>query len=119
MGPGADVLFSSKSITVQKLLDDGSNWISYKEKVQTAIASRGLKQHLLGTAIKPPPIIERNGRYYISGTTLPLTYALIESHQKKIDEYDEKEAQCRYLLYETVSHPVFTEIKRATTSHDV
>ena len=38
---------------VPKLLDNSSNWLTYRERVLTAIGSRGLKRYLEGRAKKP------------------------------------------------------------------
>ncbi|KAL7284965.1 hypothetical protein ACG7TL_000054 [Trametes sanguinea] len=40
--------------TVPKLAQDGSNWITYKERMFTVLGARGLMRHLLGTARCPP-----------------------------------------------------------------
>ncbi|GBE85505.1 hypothetical protein SCP_0800220 [Sparassis crispa] len=39
---------------VPKLAADGSNWITYKERMFTVMGSRGLLRHLQGTARRPP-----------------------------------------------------------------
>ncbi|OBZ69824.1 Retrovirus-related Pol polyprotein from transposon TNT 1-94 [Grifola frondosa] len=54
----ADMSLTSSDRTnlyvVPKLAPDGSNWITYKERIYTVIGARGLMRHLLGTARHPP-----------------------------------------------------------------
>ncbi|PIL25721.1 hypothetical protein GSI_11471 [Ganoderma sinense ZZ0214-1] len=40
--------------SVPKLAADGSNWITYKERILTCMGTRGLMRHLNGTARRPP-----------------------------------------------------------------
>jgi len=43
---------------VLKLLDNGSNWITYRKRVLTEVSSRGLKRHLEGRAKKPREVVD-------------------------------------------------------------
>lgn len=44
----------SNLFNVPKLAQDGSNWITYKERMHTVLGARGLMRHLIGTAHRPP-----------------------------------------------------------------
>jgi hypothetical protein len=41
---------------VTKLKEDGFNWLTYRERIETAIGSKRLMRHLLGTAREPQPL---------------------------------------------------------------
>ena len=42
-----------KQLPITKLESDGSNWITYKTQLETAIIASGLGKHLNGRAKKP------------------------------------------------------------------
>jgi len=50
MLPGTNALFN-----VPQLAEDGSNWITYKERALTALGTRGLMRYTDGRAVKPIP----------------------------------------------------------------
>ncbi|GBE86172.1 hypothetical protein SCP_0900490 [Sparassis crispa] len=53
MSPASESLQSHLNV-IPKLAADGSNWITYKERMFTVMGSRGLLRHLQGTARRPP-----------------------------------------------------------------
>jgi hypothetical protein len=81
----------STLFNVPKLAEDSSNWITYKERTLTAISARGLMQYADGCAVEPSP--------YAISTLMELpekpdgsnpTEKDVEEHDKKLDEYDQK-----------------------------
>lgn len=46
---------TSTLFNVPKLAEDGSNWITYKERTLTAISARGLMRYVDGRAVEPLP----------------------------------------------------------------
>ncbi|OJA07736.1 hypothetical protein AZE42_08442 [Rhizopogon vesiculosus] len=46
---------NSALFNIPKLADDGLNWITYKERMLTAIGARGLMRYTDGRKIKPIP----------------------------------------------------------------
>ena len=117
MGPAENnPNLSSTSLTNQasaipKLSADGSNWSSYSEHVMNYLTSKGLKRHLLGTARKPVDLIERDGGYFAPGHLGPLGDAEFEKHEEEQDEYEQKQASVREILYRTIDHLTFIQVK--------
>ena len=46
---------NSALFNIPKLADDGLNWITYKERMLTAIGARGLMRYTDGRKVKPDP----------------------------------------------------------------
>ncbi|KAJ7231727.1 hypothetical protein B0H12DRAFT_986303, partial [Mycena haematopus] len=99
-----------------KLKDDGSNWGNYKEMVFNAITAKGLRRHATGTAKAPAELVSRDGEYFFPNRLAPLSEDELEEHETKIDEYLQKQAQVRQIIYETVSEAMFIRIKSQATA---
>ena len=107
---------SSTSLTNQasaipKLSADGLNWLSYSERVMNYLTSKGLKRHLLGTTRKPVDLIERDGGYFAPRHLGPLSDAEFEKHEEEQDEYEQKQASVHEILYRTIDHSTFIQVK--------
>jgi hypothetical protein len=77
------------------------------------ITSKGLKRHLLGTARKPAELTELDGDYYKQGSSAPLGDEEFEIHEKSQDEYEQKEASVREVIYRTIDSSTFIQVKNA------
>ena len=79
---------------VPKLLNNGTNWLTYQEQVMIAIGSCGLKWYLKGHVKQPNGIMvinigteaAPNMVHFIDDTTIA-TEDKIEEAKKKLDEY--------------------------------
>jgi Reverse transcriptase (RNA-dependent DNA polymerase)/gag-polypeptide of LTR copia-type/GAG-pre-integrase domain len=120
MGPeSSSNMSSSKVVNLPRLSEDGSNWVTYKERVLNNLTSKGLMRHVRGTARKPVQLTERHGAYYRPHELSPLSDEDLEKHEDLVDSYDQKEAQVREIIYETVSKSVFLEIKDESSAAGV
>ncbi|KAJ7861093.1 hypothetical protein B0H14DRAFT_2225140, partial [Mycena olivaceomarginata] len=102
---------SLKFTKLPKLKDDGSNWGTYKDLVWNALIAKGLRRHVVGTARAPPELESRDGEFFLPPRLAPLSEAELEEHENKLDEYLQKQAQVRQVIYETVSESTFMRIK--------
>ena len=102
---------SVKVTNLPRLAEDGSNWVTYKERILNNLTSKGLMRHIRGTARQPVQLIERNGSFYRPNELSPLSDEDLEKHEDSVDSYDQKEAQVREIIYKTVSKSVFLDIK--------
>jgi hypothetical protein len=90
MSPAIDSMHSASTSTfynVPQLAEDGGNWITYKERVMTAVYARGLRQYLEGRAVCPAPL-EINAASPpepVMPGGVVATEAEIEAHEDKID----------------------------------
>ena len=78
-------------------------------------ASKGLRQHLLGTAHKLE-LEEKNGKSYKKGSPTPLTEEEIEKHDDAIDLYQQREAQVHEFIYGTVDPSTSMQIEVETAA---
>ena len=109
-----------KVTQLPKLASDGENWLTYHKRVLNAATARGLRRHLVGTALKPSPIVERAGKFYLTADDkAPLSEEALEKHETSIDSWEQKEAQVRELIYNTVDNASFLQIKGERTAADL
>ncbi|KAJ3998395.1 hypothetical protein F5050DRAFT_1567348, partial [Lentinula boryana] len=103
-----------------KLKDDGSNWHSWKEKANVHICSKvGLRRHLLGRIKAPSMPVERNGKFYKTAAVTditPLSDDDLEAIYDKVDEFDQREAEIRNIIYQCVSETTLNSIKSESTA---
>ena len=125
MGPGNETVSSSTALKlVQKLptLQEGSaNWSDYKSRIVNHAVSKGLKRHLFGTARKPEKLVlQQDGKWYKEGSLLlPVEEAAVEKNEDAWDEYDQKEAQTREFIYQTIPKSLFIRVRDLPTACDV
>ncbi|KAF8218730.1 hypothetical protein L208DRAFT_1348074 [Tricholoma matsutake] len=92
---------SNQTLTITKLQADGSNWSTYSEHVMNYLMSKGLKRDL----------IKRNGDYYKPNRLTPLSDAELEKHKGEQDEYKQKQASIREVIYGTIDNSTFIQVK--------
>src|SRR6266536_1009441 len=89
------------TLTVPRLHDDGSNWVDYKEKVRSAMGSKGVIRHVNRMARAPIPYKEVNSIPVIDEKSppTPATDEQIEAKEKRLEEYEQKEySSCNIIL---------------------
>ncbi|KAF8662048.1 hypothetical protein AX16_001233 [Volvariella volvacea WC 439] len=104
------------------LSDDGSNWSTYKAKITNQLMAMGLRRHLIGIAKKPSPKIGKYEKDCCAESKSPtsiLSAEEIEKVEQAIDLYEQKEAQMRSLIYSTISHSTFLQVKDCPSAHEV
>jgi hypothetical protein len=124
MGPAAEMATPDASTSAIKLTQlprlarDGENWLTYQEKVVNAIKARKLCRHLTGTARKPAELIEKDDGFYLASDSdsKALTDKQVDEHEELLDAWEEKEAQLRELVYNTVDNSTFLQIKGQPTA---
>jgi hypothetical protein len=111
---------------VPKLLNNGTNWITYHERAMTAVGSHGLKWHLEGHVKKPQEVVTidigtANTSKIVSSVdgTTEVTEDQIEEAEKKLDEYEQHECAIKQALYRSISDCCLLEIKNLTTATEV
>jgi hypothetical protein len=127
MGPESSIMSTAdalKLIKLPKLKDNGTNWVTYRERVMNTLTHKGLRRHVTGTAQKPDTITEENDKLYKTSDMTKLlkkelTDTEVETLEKAADEYEQKEASVREVIYETISQSMFLQIKNKQTSAQV
>ncbi|KAJ7124497.1 hypothetical protein C8R44DRAFT_620068, partial [Mycena epipterygia] len=119
MGLDTDPMSSTSQLKITrlpKLKDDGSNWINYRDLAMNTLTAKGLRRHVVGTIKAPKELVVRDGAFYLPGRLAPLSDDELEEHETKLDEYLQKQAQVREVIYQTVSEATFMRIKSAPTA---
>jgi len=108
MLPGANsVLFS-----IPNLADDGSNWVTYKERMLNTIGARGLMRYVDGRAAKPVPFaISAKTRLPVKADGSATTEEEREAKDDKIDEWYQKDALVKQHIYSTISNRLLWRVK--------
>ncbi|KAF8800354.1 hypothetical protein BYT27DRAFT_7227475 [Phlegmacium glaucopus] len=96
---------------IPKLQSNGSNWTTYAERVMNYLTSKGLKRHVTGTARKPVELVERVGAYYMPGSLTPMNEEEIEKYEAAQDDYNQKQASVREIIYRTIDNSTFIQVK--------
>ncbi|KAG5633044.1 hypothetical protein DXG03_008705, partial [Asterophora parasitica] len=102
-----------------KLASDGSNWFLYQERVLNALTSKKLRRHVTGTARKPEDLTESGGDFFKRGSLAPLSDKELEVHEDEVDDWLQRQAQVREIIYGTVDKSTFLQIKNEPTAADV
>jgi hypothetical protein len=58
---------------------------------------------MLSVPLKRRPSSSRDGEFFMPNRLAALSDAELEEHEEKVDEYLQKQAQVRQIIYETVS----------------
>ncbi len=108
---------SSSLFNIPKLAEDGTNWITYKERMLTAIGARGLMRYIDGRVKQPIP-------FALSPTTgeplkadgKPATDAEIEALDDKLDEFCQKNSLVKQHIFSTLSDRLVMRVKNLQTA---
>jgi hypothetical protein len=105
---------SSNSVlfNIPKLADDSLNWITYKERMLTAIGARGLMRYTDGCKVKPDP-------FEVDSTTKKLkkpdgttpTDKEIEDLDDLIDEYHQKDSLVKQQIFSTITDQLLLRVQ--------
>jgi len=107
---------SIKVTQLPKLLSDGENWLTYNERVLNAATARGLRRHLVGTALKPSTVVEEDGKFFKADDPELLSEDALDKHETSVDAWEQKEAQVCELIYNTMDNTTFLQIKGEKTA---
>ena len=75
----------------------------------------------MGTMRKPGTMTEKDGEFYKTGDKSQklLSETEIKAMEKATDEYEQKEASVREVIYETISQSMFLQVKNEPTAAKV
>ncbi|KAJ3473669.1 hypothetical protein NLI96_g12886 [Meripilus lineatus] len=83
--------FDRGTIRIQRLLEDGSNWVLYKEELTSLVTSKGLKRYLAGTE-QQPAAPEKPGEDFEAD----------EKFENAKDVWESKHEAIKTLFYQTL-----------------
>jgi hypothetical protein len=112
---------TSALFNVPKLAEDGSNWITYKERTLTAISARGLMRYADGRALEPLPypVDEKTGSLKPKADGSIPNEKEIEERDKKIDEYDQKNSLVKQQVFSTITDRLLLRVQKLESASEV
>ncbi|KAG1816294.1 hypothetical protein DFJ58DRAFT_630881, partial [Suillus subalutaceus] len=113
MSPDMSTMESTSSLlyNIPKLAEDGSNWITYKERAQTVIRAWGLVRYMDGRAIEPALFKkDTNGDLVKDDGTKP-SQTEIEDLEKKQDEFYQKDSLVKQYIFSTISDQMLLQVQ--------
>jgi hypothetical protein len=105
---------TSALFNVPKLTEDGSNWITYKERTLTAIGARGLMRYVDGRASKPEHFPHDEDEDHKTPTE-----ARIEALDKKIDEYYQKDSLIKQQIFSTITDRLLLRVQKLESASSI
>src|SRR5882762_10276429 len=103
---------SSSLFNIPKLAEDGSNWITYKERMLTAIGALGLMRYIDGRVKQPIPFaMSPTTGELLKADGKPATDAEIEALDDKLDEFCQKNSMVKQHIFSTLSDRLVVRIK--------
>jgi hypothetical protein len=107
MLPSTNALFN-----VPQLAEDGSNWITYKERALTALGARGLMCYTDGRAVKPIPFtVDSTGNTMKKDNTVA-TQTEIDKLDEKIDIYHQKNSLVKQQIFSTITDRLLLRVQK-------
>jgi len=80
-------------------------------RATATLESKGLLRHVNGTAKKPVEVEVINDKTHQKGKTAPMTDNKLEEYYTSFADFEQKEAQVRDIIYETIPKSVFLQVK--------
>ncbi|KAF8524843.1 major facilitator superfamily domain-containing protein [Hysterangium stoloniferum] len=102
-------------VTLEKLADNGKNWIAWKSRILSILESGVLLKHIDGSAQRPPdPTI------YVAGTVLTNDQLDIRDKQEKhLDRYLACEGRVKAQIFLSVGPSLMLSLQRLGTAREV
>ncbi|KAJ3481608.1 hypothetical protein NLI96_g7549 [Meripilus lineatus] len=91
------------SVRITKLLDDGANWILYKEELTSAVGAKGLRRYLMGTEKQP-----------VAPTAQGVDEEADEKYEIAKDNWQSKHDTIKSLLYQSLPETLKLKISNLT-----
>jgi hypothetical protein len=111
---------NSSLFNVPKLAEDGSNWITYKERTLTAIGARGLMGHIDGRAIELISFdVDKTTKVVTKKDGTPATQTEIDELDKKIDEYYQKNSLVKQQIFSTITDRLLLRIQKLKDASEI
>ncbi|KIY47104.1 hypothetical protein FISHEDRAFT_75017 [Fistulina hepatica ATCC 64428] len=122
IGPGsyamADVLTTVVKVDLGYPKLTNTNWPTFKDKLTTWTTEHGLNCILRGQRKCPEePVENPDGMFYLlSAPKKPLEADAAEKLFDKVDEYDQKEAKIKNVIYKAIDQTTYLQIKDRPTA---
>jgi len=107
------------SVSVLRLRDDGSNWPDYEPRIRRALGSKGLWEHVSGTALVPQwYAIVANISMLADGTTAA-TKDQVKTREDQVKKYNKESNLAQHVILSMTSPRLGAKIKNLTTAKEM
>src|SRR5271170_875394 len=94
----------TNSLSIPKLLDDGSNWVKYHIKAKTAMRAQSLELHIDRTARRPAPYaMDAQGTPMLADGKTKASEDQVEACEKQIETYNKCQYLAKHMLLTSMS----------------
>ncbi|KAG2051863.1 hypothetical protein BDR06DRAFT_861493, partial [Suillus hirtellus] len=101
----------SSLYTIPKLANNGSNWITYKERALTVIHAQGLMQYLEDIT-KPTQYSKDTAGDFIKPDGSKASKKEVEELEEKIDEYLQKDSLTQQHIFSTILDRLLLQVQK-------
>jgi hypothetical protein len=101
---------SSTLFNIPQLAEDGSNWVTYKNRMLIMLRARGLGEYVDGTAVQP--ILFATATSPSGGTAIPEE---VKGNKKEVAKYMQKDFFVQQHIFGTVTDRMMLQISNQTT----
>jgi transposase InsO family protein len=111
MGPAPN----SKFISMERLADNGENWVSWKTQIKSILGSNSLLKHIDGTARQPPaPIV-------FQPNTVPTRDQLKQQdeEEERMEKYLAREEAAKTQIFLSISKSLMLSLQSLQTAQEV
>ena len=111
---------STMMFTIPKLAEDGENWVTYKERMLTAIGARGLMRYIDGRRVIPAAYaIGPKSKLPIKADGSVASEAEIEALEDKIDEFHQRDAYVKQHIFSTITDRLLLRVQKLGSSEKI
>jgi hypothetical protein len=111
---------NSALFNVPKLAEDGSNWITYKEQMLTAIGARGLMWYADGCAVRPSLFkVHKKTKKLVKDDGTEPTEAEVEALDKKLDEFYQKDSLVKQQVFSTITDRLLLHVQKLKVASQI
>ncbi|KAG1880157.1 hypothetical protein F4604DRAFT_1578839, partial [Suillus subluteus] len=106
-------------LCVPKLVADGENWMTYKDRLSWSVDARGFLGHLDGTEKKPidPSTLSGRGASWLPTTSDELRE--LSTYRSAMKEWRMGEAITKQQIAGTIPDSLFIQVKNLTTAAEI
>lgn len=106
-------------LRVPKLVADGENWMTYKDRLSWSVDARGFLGHLKGTERKPVDPSTLSGRGASWSPTTPDEVKELTEYKAAMKEWRMGEAITKQQIAGTIPDSLFIQVKNLATAGEI
>ena len=122
--PSMDMMLPSAGsalFNIPQLTEDGTNWITYKERILTMIGARGLMHYVDGRMVKPVPYTAdpKTPSKMMKPDGTEATETEIEELDKKLDEFLMKDSLVKQHVFSMITDRLLLRVQKLDSASKI